>query len=112
MTYHYDEAEARAITDKDELLVYCLPLVKAYIHTHRWILKYEFDDVHQELALALHHYLRTYDPTKNVKLLTWIYSNLRFACLSYNKKHHTYLENTVQFAELDQNPTHPEELED
>jgi len=104
---HYDEEIAQAFLHNGEIdnaIIYCLPMVHAYLKHHRWsfVNPNNYYDVAQELSISLCHSIRSYTPDKNAKLLTWIYINFRFTCLSIGKKIKPWQDNNVQLDDNDE----------
>ena len=101
---HYDEEVAQAFLHNEEIdncIVYCLPTIYGYLAHHKWsfIVPTNYDDIVQDLSISLIQSIRTYNPNKNVKLLSWIYTNFRYACLAMNKNEKPYNDNNVQLDE-------------
>ena len=86
----------------EELTVYALPTIKAYLSKHNWayITAENYQDIQQELTIALMKAISTYDPNKHVRLFSWMYSHYRFTCLDLSKKENPYREHMVQQSEI------------
>jgi len=101
---HYDEEVAQAFLhneERDNLVIYCLPTIHAYLKNHHWsfMTRENYYDIVQELTVSLILSINSYKPSKNVKLLSWLYTNYRFTMLAIGKKENPFMNNNVQLDE-------------
>ena len=101
----YDEVEAQrllALGDLNNVIVYCLPTINGYLKKHPWgfISSWNYEDIHQELAISVINSVKSYKIEAKVKLFTWLYTNFRFTCLTLNKKDHLFNDKFRQLDEI------------
>lgn len=72
--------------EKAQLIKQYEPLVQkmAWRYTHASG-HYQRADIEQEARLALAQAIDTYDESKNTKMLTYLYSAVRYACIAFNR---------------------------
>ncbi len=95
-TKPYEEEYAQSLLSEgkiDDLIIYCSEgAIFSYLSKNKWFFidKENYEDIYQELCIITIKSIHSYSPDKKVKLLSWLFTNYRYFCLSYlnNLKKH------------------------